>query len=133
MMINEKVACEFIRHETGINEYIFHESSRQAVNEFMVHNDELAYNTPEDEVSLVLIDISPSGLPPLAYFLSKVREAQKKYPYRLSSRVAVVYTDSRLLGLMDNTVRLLTSTKDIARFFKLEQRDQAYDWLLGDE
>lgn len=132
-MLNQKVACEFSQHESGICEYTFHKSSRQAVNEFLAQNNKVIVNAEDDQTLLVLIDISPSGLPPLAYFLSRVREEMKQHPYRLSSRVAILYKDSRLLGLMDNTVRLITNSKDKTRFFKLENRDQALAWLLEED
>ncbi len=131
-MLNQKVACECIRHESGICEFIFHESTRRTVDEYMLYNDEIAFTTPKDETSRIMIDISPSGIPPLAYFISKVRDAWKKYPYRISSRVAIIYTDSRILGLMDNTARILTSRQDTVRFFTTEQRDMAFTWLLDE-
>lgn len=132
-LTDHNVACEYILHDSGIHEFIFHESSRRTVDEFMGYLDEIAFNVSPEDTVLMVVDISRSGNPPMAYLLSSARSHTKSYPHRISSRIANIYGDARFMSLLDSTTRLLASGKDKVRFFKLENRDQAFKWLIEEE
>lgn len=123
-------ACEYIQHESGIHEIIFYEATRRAVDEYMTYNEQIVVNANPDETVTILLDVTRSGLPPMAYLMGQVRQHMKKYPWRLSTRVAIVYENSRLLGLLRSSTQLVTTQQDTLNYFKADQRETAMKWLL---
>ncbi len=129
-MVLSTSACEYHQHESGIYEFIFHEASRIAINEYFNLIDRIVLEAPADTVLLLLIDISHSGIPPMAYFIEKMRFSIRKYPHRLASRTAIIYKDSAILSIMHHIIKKLAGQEDTIRLFEYPQRDTVYTWLL---
>ena len=78
-MPQQQIGCEYILHDDGIHELLFHASSHRAVDEFMDHIGEIFDTSSLDAPVQMLIDLSKSGLPSLRYAMTKTRQRTSTY------------------------------------------------------
>ncbi len=78
-MSQKQVGCEYIVHEDGIHEFIFHVASHQAVDTFMEQVSSIFDSASVNETVCVIIDLSESGLPSLRYAMAKTKQRTNQY------------------------------------------------------
>jgi hypothetical protein len=119
--------------DNGVLELTFTEASREAVDELLLHMNEIYRTAGANEIVRVLVDHRNVGMQPVTYMYQKMREWNASHRVYFSSRAAILIDDTFLVRLVDsllNTV-LRTTVVDI-RYFSSGQRDAAIRWLLGD-
>jgi hypothetical protein len=121
--------CIYTRLDNGIHEFVFTESSREAVDEFTDHVKRVLDTTPMDAPpTCYLVDNSQVEFVPLTYARVKIKEMDAHRPEgRDPSRVAILYEG--FMGHIANSV-LAVTLKNRFRFFKPADREAAINWLM---
>lgn len=131
VMPEKKPAADYVKHDNGIHEIIYNEVSRDAVDVYMTHFDQIMSITPkEDKMRLLSNGAFVTEMQPISYMMSRFRGVMQKHQQRASVRVAVLYGSARFLDLVNGLFRMFVRGRDSMRFFKAEQRDEAIAWLL---
>lgn len=78
-MSQKQVGCEYILHDDGIHEFIFHVASHQAVDTFMEQVSSIFDSVAVNETVSLVIDLSESGLPSLRYAMAKTKQRTNQY------------------------------------------------------
>lgn len=107
-------------------EIILFETSIPAVAELFQTVDCLMQELPHPQSLALLIDTS-TGVQPVGYCLTRIRELAKKYPKREATRIAFVLSSgSPFVRVFDIVLRQYGEV----RFFEPTQREEAVRWLL---
>lgn len=127
---NTVVAYHYL-HEHDIHEWIFAESSRQGMDEYIASIYEIYddYLKGKPDV-LILLDISQSGMLPIKYaslIMEKTFKELSPFPKTYVAYLSSELADKSLVNIMDYTA----SRKVNRLYFPLEDRDQAIEWLLS--
>jgi len=120
--------CEYIAHDDGVHEFIFHKASRKALDWHMDKLIEIRDGLPEGTTLCYLLNMVDGGMPPIRYALSRVRAASKDTPFFKDVVFACLMKDSSLIGTfgaLGNSVIASSSLK----FFKANEADAAHAWL----
>lgn len=126
----KKPATDYVQHPDGVHEIIYNEVSREAVDQYMTHFDNIMAITPKDEVLRLLSNGSlVVEMQPISYMMSRFRNVMQKYPQRPAVRVAILYGSVRFIDLVNGLFRMFVRGRDKMRFFKAEQREEAIAWL----
>jgi hypothetical protein len=116
--------------EGNINEFVFMEPSRRAIDELfsiLEHiQEEAMKNNPTDLSNPALADVT-CGFPPLNYAFLRLQPMITKYPLMRQARVAMIAHPSPLLKTVSVVMRSVTPV----RFYNPSQRDLALAWLRG--
>ena len=120
-----------IVHPSGIEELIFKNTSRAAIDDLMVYLDELYRKTPKDALLLQLFD-SQVGFGSIGYAMRAAKDLVNRHPQRPRSRTAILYKDNFAVTWFAPSLRLLPGTEFAIQFFKGEDRDKAIAWLLSE-
>ncbi len=123
----------FIQHDNGIYELVLHKNNRQTVDELLHVITE--YIRPEEQTEDIrlLLDQRETGVMPIRYLTSKIREYQATQKRALSSRTAILYKDNSLLTLMQGVMKLFPMQGADTFTFIKEDHDKAVAWLLQKE
>lgn len=78
-MLNLKNDCDYIAHDNGIHDFVFHKPTRQSVDFLMDNMGDILLNTPIDDPLLTIVDLTESGLPPLRYAMTRSKEVNNGY------------------------------------------------------
>jgi len=123
-------ASEYIRHPDGIHEIIYNEVSREAVDQYMTHLDNIMSITPKEQTLRLLSNgTKVIEMQPITYMMSRFRGVMQKHPQRPAVRVAILYGSVRFIDLVNGLFRMFVRGRDGMRFFKAEERDEAIAWL----
>lgn len=130
--------CIHHQLDNGIQEFIFTESSRAAVDEWIRHLERIyqeSLNLPADSPGRTLIDVRQSGAMPLSYFFQRSRQFTSTHPSPAGSvaRVAGLHDANGVIVSLVQSFANLGSRDMTVAFFKGDQRDQAIAWLLNGE
>ena len=89
---------------------------------------------PTDTTIYNLHIVQSANFPPLSYVVRKARELQQRYPEQAKTRSAILF-QSRFFGGMINTLTKMLNKEglDVTRFFGMDERDIAVEWLLSDK
>lgn len=120
--------CTYQEIDGGIHYYVFHEATRQAVDQHFEHLEALMKRAPVDGTLPVLLDLRPAGFPPLTYAFQKVRATEKRVPRHAQLRLVFLHNPGVLTSVAQTLFNLLR-VRDIARFFPADQYDAAVNWL----
>jgi hypothetical protein len=115
-------------HDNGIHEFVIHEISRPAVDEFIAAMQQMALSRPGVGFP-VLVD-SRVGILPLSYLLRQARELVEKTPHpQNNSRLVLILNPNVLMNTIELFMRIMPATK--IRFFPPEKYAEAVAWLLA--
>ncbi len=130
MAINETARCKYSKIEPNIHEFIFTESSRKAVDEFIAIMQDIAANPAEGEIIHNLMD-SSVGVQPIAYIFRRTRSMMKQFQSQSqsqsSSKLALILPTGPLVQGVEMMLRSFPSLQ--TRIFKPGERDKAILWL----
>ena len=131
-MIGEQKRCIYTKLDNGIHEFVFTESSREAIDELAGYIRHILDTTLMDAPNTCyLFDNSRVDAVPIPYLRARIKELDAYRPEgRAPGRLAVVYDG--FLGNIANSV-LSVTMKNRFRFFKPSDRDAAMSWLLQEE
>jgi len=127
-MLDSIPECEYIAHDDGVHEFIFHKASRKALDWHMDKLVELRSGLPEGTTLCYLLNMVEGGMPPIRYALSRVRAESKETPFFKDVALACLMKDSSLMGTfgaLGNSVIASSSLK----FFTKSEYDEARVWL----
>jgi hypothetical protein len=120
--------------DDNIHEFTWTSPSREAVDVWLEYNESLYTVTNPDDTLRFMHIVQTMNFPPLSYVVRKARELQMKFPEQPYTRSAIMF-QSRFFGGFVNTLASLLNRKgrDQTRFFGMDERDSAVEWLLSDE
>lgn len=131
-MADQRTACTLEIHNRYY-EITYHEVSRQAVDDYFYHLDQVLKQASAGETVYILSDGSEiSSMQPLQYMMSRARALFSQNRNRPHMRVAVLYQSGAFIELLDGLFRVFMRGHDRLRFFRSETRDDAINWLLSD-
>lgn len=133
--MTEKI--EVIEHNNGIHEVIFHESTRQAVDEYMQVVESILKKqiAGEEPVIRLLLDLSESGAPPFAYITRQGRKLLHDHHHdraaiNLKSAFLAKDGTKTVLSLAEAFISLLPFDATF-KVFDWTKRSEAEEWLLS--
>ena len=128
-MTNDNTSdCEYTQLPTGIHEFIFHKSSRSAVDFHIGTVEDICKNTSDDERRYFLSDFSESGMLPIRYGMNKVRDLSKAGITLNNLTIAIVINDNLMTQTLTTLVNTFAKNTKI-RFFGVKAKDEALQWL----
>lgn len=127
-------ACHYQRLESGVHLFTMYEENRAAVDVLLTLFEEVALSLPPEQVMRYIIDVHHVQNLPIPYALNKVREAMRRLPNRPLTRGVHLYNNRTLAALADSLFALLIRLSgDQARFFHVDDYEQALAWVLEGE
>ena len=123
--------CVHALLDNGIHEFVFYESSRQAVDRLFAQLTQLYDGLTTDQPVPLLFDVREHDLP-LAYLFMTFQKWTAGRKQHRPARLAILTDEHTLVPLVDAFLRTLRTTYLKARFFARPQRDEAVDWLVYD-
>jgi hypothetical protein len=130
--VKEEVVT-YSKLQNGIHEFVFHESSRRALDQWIAKLEEIYRATPEGEIIRSIYDQVESGMQPAAYASRISNDMLKRLPHRNATRTVFLVNKSFFISIMESFVRLIERNTDKTRFIDGEKRDEAIAWLLADD
>lgn len=109
-----------------IHEFIFHENTRFAFDEFVEKIIELRGDIPENTPWYSIVDFSESGFPPLKDAIQRSKDMNQAMPTSSIQRTAIIHESGTLFKIAQSLIHGLTG--DI-RFFEPVEREVALLWL----
>lgn len=104
--------------------------TRRSMDDFVVVMNDIYRDLTDDDKVRVLVDYRQSGIPPIAYVVSKGREWASSLHVHPQARVAFVHRNDPLLRFLDVMVRSFKFGHLKTRFFTQENSfDDAIVWL----
>jgi hypothetical protein len=126
--------CAYKRLENGIHEFTIYDSSKATIDEFFRILEGILLNSRPSDTARYIIDVSQSaGLTSLVTGAQRFRRLETQIPSRAKGRTVVLHSSGGVLSFIDNFVRALAPSRDITRFFPVEKREEAIEWLLTDK
>lgn len=127
-----RAQCSYHQHENLIHVYTFHDSSREAIDDWLSQMTELATALnarPETEPVLIIVDYSGVGrTAPINYTMNKVTQWMKNTHRRHQAHVAVIMGNNAIIKVVDFTLRTFRLS-DTVRLFRTMDYEAAIAWL----
>lgn len=128
-----KPRCEYTRLENGVHQFIFYESSKEAIDDFFRDLEHILVETPHTETARYLIDITQGNREiSLTTLVQRFRRLETHIPHRPRGRSAILHKPGLVLSVIDSFIRALAPSRDMTRFFPVERRADALAWLLAE-
>jgi hypothetical protein len=130
---------ELIEHDDGIHEIIFHEATRQAVDDYMILVERIIEKqiAGREPVACVLLNLSHSGVPPFAYITQKGRSLlhehhKERDAIHLKSAFLAKDSAKAVLSLAETFIKMLPIDATF-KVFDWTKRSDAEAWLLSND
>lgn len=131
--IPEGTHCSYTYLENGIHEFIFRDSSRDAVDEFFHQLEQVFGQTAGAALNRYIVDITGGDREvSIVSMTTRFRRLETQFPNRPPGRTALLTKSGSLLSFVDSMIRALAPRRDETRFFGVDKRDEAIQWLLRD-
>lgn len=125
--------CTYTRLENGVHEFIFRESSREAIDEFFRQLEPILKNTPDTDVARYIVDVTQADRAvSMMGIIQRFRKLETSMPRRARGRTALLHPQGSMLSFVDGLIRALAPTQDQTKFFTAGKRDEALAWVLSD-
>jgi hypothetical protein len=125
--------CHYSYLREDIHAFSFKSPSQAAVNQFVHYLDDLRVNDSPHTIRL-LLDWSESGLLPLTYTFQQARKFLAQHLNWRTTRIAILYGANFPIVMAETFFRMVRfSISYEVKFFPVEARSQALDWLLQEE
>ncbi len=131
--------CIYEKLDSGIQEFVFRQSSHAAVDEFIDHLSWIATNDPiykDDPTTRLLMDTRQSGALPMYYIAKRVNEWRQSQPTSSNNRTArtaqLYNASSAYVTIARNLGKVFTNKNAKQEYFH-NDRDAAIAWLLKDD
>jgi hypothetical protein len=122
--------CEYQLLHNRIHCFIINKANRQGVDAFLELFSELLARRSADEFLLLLFDLRPDGMPPIADMFTALRRTFGPHAHsRRHMRVAFLYRSGAIVSVL--TIFLNALRLDVSRrYFMDGQEETAIAWLL---
>jgi hypothetical protein len=110
----------------SIHQFVLHDVQPTTLKEFTDHLKTILENTPPDGTMRLMISIPT--VPPIQQIISHVREMKETHSQRPTTRVAVIYSPSLQLFLLNMVVRAVVRISSV-QFFPRNDEKQALEWV----
>lgn len=122
---------EYHLHEDFYYECLFHKSTREAVDGFYQFLVDTIQARKRIGITVLLVDVTSAGLPPLQPFTTRVNEFRRKYPNSEQTIVGLDYKDSVIITIAAGLMRAIGrgGRKDQLRLFCNVPREEITAWL----
>ena len=124
--------CEHILHDNGIHEFIFHKSTRKAVDIQLNIMQDVRDSTAPHEKIYLLTDFRPGGMPPFRYALQKTKILNQRYDIQHSMKQAYLNKPGPLIEIARTFLNTIFPNSGV-RFFGEHERDAALAWLIAEK
>ena len=129
-MIREPL-CSHRLQANGIHTFVFQESSRAAVNQWIDYMDDVLGTAQLDVVLPIALDTRFSGMLPLAYMLKQLRDLFANYDKRPPIRIGLISNQGALMLLVQMLAQITASDdKNIVEYHQSAEETEAAQWLL---
>lgn len=118
-------ALTVVSVDNNVHELVFNEASRQAADEFLSMWAAL-YERNEANMLYIVLDMRDSGMLPLRYLTTQMRDMLQQHPDRESAHIAIVLDDPQILSVTQALMRTIIRRQRVQYF---TQMDKAYFWL----
>ena len=125
--------CTYSPLDHHIHHMLFHDNSKQAVDEFFDALESALSRTPIDTHLLLIVDISQLGttLPSLNYVRFRTRLLFSRLPERAPSRFVIIHNYGMMVSILRTFIKVMeTRQSNQFNFFSLENQHEAIPWLL---
>jgi hypothetical protein len=122
-----RTRCTYRVLDNGIHEFVFSETSRAAVDDFIESAREMMEAAGDSEPTPTLFD-TRVGAQPINYVFARIRTLMKEYPTTQQGKLAMIMRPNALLTAVKALMSMFPKVK--VRFFGPEERDDAIAWLL---
>ena len=128
-----ELGVTFRRLDNGIYEFVFRDADKQTVDFFFYALEDILRLTKPDDLNRYVLDVSNSGRDiSLVPMIQRFRKLEQLLPNRARGRTAVLHNPALTYTFLDGLVRALAPGRDLTRFFPVEKRDKAIEWLLSE-
>ncbi len=132
--LNTNAGCEYTLTDQGIHQFIFRESSKEAINEFFQLLENIFQTTNDAAVNRYVVDITQAGERDVSLVsnVQRFRRLETLHPNRPRGRTVILHRPGLAYTFIDSFVRAIAPNRDITHFFPVDKRDEAISWLLGE-
>ncbi|MBI5667380.1 MAG: hypothetical protein HZC41_05170 [Chloroflexi bacterium] len=125
--------CLHQQHDNGIHEFVFTESSRQAVDEWFTQLDYITRDVPSGTMMYFLVRSTATDVLPVAYMIKSAFNWVTENPHLYTARVAFLHRSNFYYPHAKSFIRAWQMSNGIAvRFYPSDRRDDAVRWLLAE-
>jgi hypothetical protein len=125
--------CTYTRLETGVHEFIFRDSSKEALDEFFHQLEQIFAATAGAALNRYIVDITGGDREvSIVSMTTRFRRLETHFPNRPPGRTALLLKGGPMLTVIDGIIRALAPRRDETRFFAADKRDEALAWLLAE-
>jgi hypothetical protein len=130
----EGTHCSYIHLENGIHEFTFHDSSREALDEFFHQLEQIFLESVGTPLNRYIVDITGGDREvSIVSMTTRFRRLETQFPTRAPGRTALLVKNGSMLTVIDGIIRALAPRRDETRFFGVDKRDDAIQWLLRED
>ena len=123
--------CSYVRQSNGIHTFVFQESSRAAVDQWIEYMDDVLGTARLDRPLGISLDTRESGILPLAYMTQRLRDLFRNYDKRPTLRIALISNQGALMLLIQMLAQITASDdQNVVQYYQARQDDDAIRWLL---
>ena len=126
--------CEYILTEQGIHQFIFRESTKEAIDDFFRKLEHVFTITPNAGTNRYIVDITQAGERDVSLVtnVQRFRRLETLFPNRPRGRTVILHRPGLAYSFIDSFIRAIAPSRDITRFFPVDKRDEAMMWLLSE-
>ncbi|MBI1279082.1 MAG: hypothetical protein GC179_13220 [Anaerolineaceae bacterium] len=126
--------CDYTLTEQGIHQFIFREATKEAIDDFFHKLEAVFVATSGVDTNRYILDITQSGERNVSLVtnVQRFRRLETLFPNRPRGRTAILHRPGLAYTLIDSFIRALAPSRDITRFFPVDERDEAIAWLLSE-
>ena len=111
--------------DNNIHELVFEESSRDAIDQFLGMLVDF-YQNEDGENPYIILDMRESGMLPLRYLTTSLRQLFEYYPEHEPAKIALVMEDPQMLDVARALLQTIMKRESVQYFTKM---DKARLWL----
>lgn len=128
------VGCEYSLTEQGIHQFIFRESTREAIDDFFRKLEHIFTVTTDVTTNRYIVDITQAGERDVSLVsnVQRFRRLETLYPNRPRGRTVILHRPGLVYSFIDSFIRAIAPSRDVTRFFPVDQREEAITWLLSE-
>ena len=126
--------CSYTLLPNAVHEFVFQESSRAAVNQWIDQLVHLLDTAPKASVLPIVVDTRQSGMLPIAYVIQKLRDVYLNSDHRPSMRLAFLPGNNALMVFVQLLAEIAASNEGRrVEYHQSHTQDEAFAWLLATE
>jgi hypothetical protein len=125
--------CTYHQLDSGIHEFIFQDSSKEALDQFFHHLEQVFAQSQGSPLHRYIVDITRGDREvSIVNMTTRFRRLETQFPTRAPGRTALLVKSGSFLSVIDGIIQALAPRRDETRFFPVEKREDALQWLLRD-